>query len=121
VEEVRGLIEAMFEHAAPLSVPGHTLDIVGTGGDRSFSVNISSMSSIVAAGAGALVVKHGNRSASSKAGSADVLEHLGVSLDLKPAQVEQVAAEAGITFCFAPIFHSALRHAGATRSELGIA
>lgn len=121
VEEVRGLIEAMFEHAAPLSVPGRTLDIVGTGGDRSFSVNISSMSSIVAAGAGALVVKHGNRSASSKAGSADVLEHLGVSLDLKPAQVEQVAAEAGITFCFAPIFHSALRHAGATRSELGIA
>lgn len=121
VEEVRGLIDAMFEHAAPLSVPGRTLDIVGTGGDRSFSVNISSMSSIVAAGAGALVVKHGNRSASSKAGSADVLEHLGVSLDLAPAQVEQVASEAGITFCFAPIFHSALRHAGATRSELGIA
>lgn len=121
VEEVRGLIDAMFAHAAPLTIPGRALDIVGTGGDRSFSVNISTMSSIVAAGAGALVVKHGNRSASSKAGSADVLEHLGVRLDLKPDQVEQVAAAAGITFCFAPIFHSALRHAGATRSELGIA
>jgi len=121
VEEVRGLIDAMFDKAAPLSVPGRAVDIVGTGGDRSFSVNISTMSSIVTAGAGALVVKHGNRSASSKAGSADVLEHLGVRLDLKPDQVATVAGRAGITFCFAPIFHSALRHAGATRSELGIA
>lgn len=121
VTEIGGLVKAMFDVAAPLSVPGRTLDIVGTGGDRSFSVNISSMSSIVAAGAGATVVKHGNRSASSKSGSADVLEHLGVRLDLDPRQVEQVAARAGITFCFAPIFHSALRHAGATRSELGIA
>lgn len=121
VAEVGGLITAMFEVAAPLSVPGRTVDIVGTGGDRSFSVNISSMASIVAAGAGALVVKHGNRSASSKSGSADVLEHLGVRLDLRPDQVAAVAGRAGITFCFAPIFHSALRHAGATRSELGIA
>ncbi len=121
VAEIGGLVEAMFDVAAPLSVPGRTLDIVGTGGDRSFSVNISSMSSIVAAGAGAVVVKHGNRSASSKSGSADVLGHIGVRLDLKPAEVEQVAERAGITFCFAPIFHSALRHAGATRSELGIA
>ncbi|WP_235737485.1 anthranilate phosphoribosyltransferase [Nocardioides alcanivorans] len=121
VEEVRGLIDAMFEKATPLSVPGRGLDIVGTGGDRSFSVNISTMSSVVAAGAGALVVKHGNRSASSKAGSADVLEHLGVRLDLQPAQVEEVAEQAGITFCFAPVFHAALRFAGATRSELGIA
>ncbi len=121
VEEVRGLIEAMFAKAAPLTVSGRALDVVGTGGDRSFSVNISTMSSIVAAGAGALVVKHGNRSASSKAGSADVLEHLGVRLDLKPEEVATVAGQAGITFCFAPIFHSALRHAGATRSELGIA
>ncbi|WP_110205072.1 anthranilate phosphoribosyltransferase [Nocardioides daejeonensis] len=121
VEEVRGLIEAMFAKAAPLTVSGRALDVVGTGGDRSFSVNISTMSSIVAAGAGALVVKHGNRSASSKAGSADVLEHLGVRLDLKPDEVATVAGQAGITFCFAPIFHSALRHAGATRSELGIA
>ncbi|CAM3536023.1 anthranilate phosphoribosyltransferase [Nocardioides dubius] len=121
VSEVEGLVEAMFATAAPLSIEGRALDIVGTGGDRSFSVNISTMSSIVAAGAGALVVKHGNRSASSKAGSADVLEHLGVRLDLAPAQVAEVAARAGVTFCFAPIFHSALRHAGVPRSELGIA
>src|SRR3546814_11489459 len=81
VDEVVGLVEAMFEKAAPLSIPGRSLDIVGTGGDRSFSVNISSMSAIVAAGAGAQVVKHGGRSASSKSGSADVLEALGVRLD----------------------------------------
>lgn len=120
VAEVTGLTEAMFEKATPVSVPGRCLDIVGTGGDRSFSVNISSMAAIVAAGAGARVVKHGNRSASSKSGSADVLEALGVRLDLEPAAVTQVVESAGITFCFAPIFHAALRHAGATRRELGI-
>jgi anthranilate phosphoribosyltransferase len=120
VGELSGLIEAMYAHAAPLSVPGRLLDVVGTGGDRSMSVNISSMAAIVAAGAGATVVKHGNRSASSKAGSADVLEVLGVRLDLEPAQVADVAARAGITFCFAPRFHPALRHAAVTRRELGI-
>jgi anthranilate phosphoribosyltransferase len=101
-------------------VPGRTLDVVGTGGDRSMSVNISSMAAIVAAGAGATVVKHGNRSASSAAGSADVLEVLGVRLDLEPAQVAEVASKAGITFCFAPRFHPALRHAAVPRRELGI-
>ncbi|MFS3129694.1 anthranilate phosphoribosyltransferase [Nocardioides sp. Bht2] len=121
VAEVEGLVDAMFAKAAPLTIEARALDIVGTGGDRSFSVNISTMSSIVAAGAGALVVKHGNRSASSKAGSADVLEYLGVRLDLAPDQVAAVAERAGVTFCFAPIFHSALRHAGVPRSELGIA
>ncbi|MDN5893573.1 MAG: anthranilate phosphoribosyltransferase [Nocardioides sp.] len=121
VEEITALVDAMFEKATPLSIPGRALDIVGTGGDRSFSVNISSMSVIVAAGAGALVVKHGNRSASSKSGSADVLEALGVRLDLDPDGVTAVAERAGITFCFAPIFHPALRHAGPARRELGIA
>lgn len=121
VEEVTALVEAMYEKATPLSIPGKALDIVGTGGDRSFSVNISSMSVIVAAGAGALVVKHGNRSASSKSGSADVLEALGVRLDLAPDGVRTVGERAGITFCFAPIFHPALRHAGPARRELGIA
>ncbi|WP_067438170.1 anthranilate phosphoribosyltransferase [Nocardioides jensenii] len=121
VDEVNGLVDAMFEKATPLSIPGRSLDIVGTGGDRSFSVNISSMAAIVCAGAGAQVVKHGNRSASSKSGSADVLEAMGVRLDLDPSGVAKVAAEAGITFCFAPIFHSALRHAGVPRKELGIA
>lgn len=120
VEEMQGLVDAMYEHATPLEVPGRTLDVVGTGGDRSFSVNISTMAAIVAAGAGVTVVKHGNRSASSKAGSADVLELLGIRLDLPAADVRRVAEEAGITFCFAAAFHPALRHAAVARSELGI-
>jgi anthranilate phosphoribosyltransferase len=102
-------------------VPGRLLDIVGTGGDRSMSVNISTMAAIVAAGAGARVVKHGNRSASSKSGSADVLEALGIRLDLAPARVAEVAEEAGITFCFSAAFHPAMRHAAVPRRELGIA
>ncbi|MCW2710041.1 MAG: anthranilate phosphoribosyltransferase [Marmoricola sp.] len=120
VDELQGLVDAMYEHATPLSVPGRVLDVVGTGGDRSFSVNISTMAAIVAAGAGAPVVKHGNRSASSKAGSADVLERLGIRLDLSAGDVARVAKEAGITFCFAAAFHPALRHAATARSELGI-
>lgn len=120
VEEMQGLVDAMYAHAAPMSVEGRTLDVVGTGGDRSFSVNISTMAAIVAAGAGATVVKHGNRSASSKAGSADVLETLGIRLDLPVDAVARVASEAGITFCFAAAFHPALRHAAVARSELGI-
>ncbi|RNL64250.1 anthranilate phosphoribosyltransferase [Nocardioides marmoriginsengisoli] len=120
VDEMQGLVDAMYQHAAPLAVEGRTLDIVGTGGDRSFSVNISTMAAIVAAGAGVTVVKHGNRSASSKAGSADVLELLGIHLDLPADRVAAVAAEAGITFAFAAAFHPALRHAAVARSELGI-
>ena len=120
IEELEGLVEAMYAHATPLHVPGRVLDIVGTGGDRSMSVNISTMAAIVAAGAGAPVVKHGNRSASSKAGSADVLEVLGVRLDLPPEEVARVGREVGITFCFAPAFHPALRHAAVARRELGI-
>jgi len=120
IDEVLGLVEAMYAVATPISVEGRTLDVVGTGGDRSMSVNISTMAAIVAAGAGARVVKHGNRSASSQAGTADVLEQLGVRLDLPPARVAAVAAEAGITFCFASAFHPALRHAAVPRRELGI-
>ena len=120
VEELQGLVQAMYAHATPLSVSGRLLDVVGTGGDRSFSVNISTMAAIVAAGAGARVVKHGNRSASSKAGSADVLERLGIRLDLPAGEVARVAEEAGITFCFAAAFHPALRHAATARSELGV-
>ena len=120
VEEMQGLVDAMYAHATPLAIPGRTLDVVGTGGDRSFSVNISTMAAIVAAGAGVTVVKHGNRSASSKAGSADVLERLGIRLDLAADDVARVADEAGITFCFAAAFHPALRHAAVARSELGI-
>jgi anthranilate phosphoribosyltransferase len=110
----------MYAHATPLVVTGRVLDIVGTGGDRSMSVNISTMAAIVAAGAGVPVVKHGNRSASSKSGSADVLEQLGVRLDLPASQVARVGEEAGITFCFAAAFHPALRHAAVPRRELGV-
>jgi anthranilate phosphoribosyltransferase len=120
VDEVEGLVEAMYAHATPLVVTGRVLDVVGTGGDRSMSVNISTMAAIVAAGAGAPVVKHGNRSASSKAGSADVLEALGVRLDLPSTAVARVGEEAGITFCFAAAFHPALRHAAVPRRELGV-
>jgi anthranilate phosphoribosyltransferase len=120
IDEIAGLVDAMYAVSTPIEVPGRLLDVVGTGGDRSMSVNISTMAAIVAAGAGARVVKHGNRSASSKAGSADVLEALGIHLDLPPARVAEVAEEAGITFCFAAGFHPALRHASVPRRELGI-
>jgi anthranilate phosphoribosyltransferase len=119
-EELAGLVDAMYQHAVPLELEGRWLDVVGTGGDRSMSVNISTMAAVVAAGAGARVVKHGNRSASSKAGAADVLEVLGVRLDLDPEGVVSVAERVGITFAFAPAFHPALRHAAVPRRELGV-
>lgn len=121
VDEVSGIADAMLAAANPISVPGRLLDIVGTGGDRSMSVNISTMAAIVAAGAGATVVKHGNRSASSKSGSADVLEALGIRLDLPVSRVAEIAGEAGITFLFSAAFHPAMRHAAVPRRELGIA
>lgn len=121
IDEITGLLEAMYAVSTPISVPGRVLDVVGTGGDRSMSVNISTMAAIVAAGAGARVVKHGNRSASSTSGSADVLEALGIRLDLPAGRVAEVAEEAGITFCFAAAFHPALRHAAVPRREMGIA
>ena len=121
IAEVTGLAEAMYARRTPITVEGRLLDVVGTGGDRSMSVNISTMAAIVAAGGGARVVKHGNRSASSQSGSADVLEALGIRLDLAPARVAEVALQAGITFCFSAAFHPAMRHAAAPRRELGIA
>ena len=121
VAELTGLVDTMYAHARVLDLPGRWLDVVGTGGDRSMSVNISTMAALVSAGAGARVAKHGNRSASSQAGAADVLEVLGVRLDLSPEQVARVAEDAGITFCFAPAFHPALRHAAVPRRELAIA
>ncbi|KAK1178577.1 anthranilate phosphoribosyltransferase [Streptomyces sp. NBS 14/10] len=121
VAEVSGLVRTMYEHANVIEVPGETVDIVGTGGDRAKTVNISTMSALVVAGTGAKVVKHGNRAASSASGSSDVLAKLGVNLDLSPRRVAEVAEEAGITFCFAVKFHPSLRHVGTARSELGIA
>ncbi|AXB44131.1 anthranilate phosphoribosyltransferase [Amycolatopsis albispora] len=118
--EIAGFAEAMLAHARRVHVDVAAVDIVGTGGDRSGSVNISTMTSLVVAAAGAPVVKHGNRAASSKSGAADVLESLGVAIDLPPAGVERCVAELGIGFCFAPIFHPGFRHAGPTRQQLGV-
>ncbi|GII83733.1 anthranilate phosphoribosyltransferase 1 [Sphaerisporangium siamense] len=120
VAEVTGLARTMLAFATPLTVDGPTVDVVGTGGDRAHTVNVSTMAAIVAAAAGAKVVKHGNRSASSSCGAADVLEQLGIVLEMKPEATARVAAEAGITFCFAPVYHPALRYAGPARSELGV-
>ncbi len=120
VAELTGLAQAMMAHAAPVSIPGRLVDLVGTGGDGARTVNISTMGTIVAAAAGARMVKHGNRAASSACGTADVLEALGVVIDLPPAKTERLAAEIGIAFLFAPLYHPALRHTAAPRRELGV-
>lgn len=120
VAELDGLVRSMLAHAVRISVPGDSVDVVGTGGDRAHTVNISTMASLVVAGTGRRVVKHGNRAASSQCGSADVLEALGVRLDLPPQRVEALATEVGITFCFATVFHPSMRHAGVPRRELGV-
>ncbi|GHF07119.1 anthranilate phosphoribosyltransferase [Amycolatopsis deserti] len=118
--EITGLADAMLAHARRVRISRDAVDIVGTGGDRSGSVNISTMASLVTAAAGVPVVKHGNRAASSKAGTADVLEALGVAIDLPPEGVRRCVEELGIGFCFAPVFHPGFRHAGAPRRELGV-
>jgi len=121
VQEMTGLVNAMLAHAEPLPVDGDVVDTCGTGGDRSRSINVSTIAALVVAGAGARVCKHGGRAATSAAGSADVLEALGVVIDLGPAGVARCIDEAGIGFCFAPRFHPAMRHAIAVRRELGVA
>jgi anthranilate phosphoribosyltransferase len=120
VGELGGLAGAMLDHAARIEVPGRIADLVGTGGDGAHTVNISTMGTIVAAAAGARMVKHGNRAASSACGAADVLEALGVVIDLPPRASAQLAEETGIAFLFAPLYHPGLRHAGPTRRELGV-
>jgi anthranilate phosphoribosyltransferase len=120
IEEMQGLAEQMLAHARRIEVPGPSVDIVGTGGDRAHTVNISTMSAIVVAAAGVRLVKHGNRAASSSSGSADVLEALGIDLSLTPERVVEVAHEAGITFCFAQTFHPGFRHTAVPRRDLGI-
>lgn len=119
VAELAGLADTMLDFATPIEVPGPAVDVVGSGGDRANTVNVSTMAAIVAAAAGARVVKHGNRAASSACGAADVLEALGVALDLAPERQADVVAEVGIGFLFAPLYHPALRHA-VWRRELGI-
>jgi anthranilate phosphoribosyltransferase len=124
VDELTGLLAAML--AAAELVPlddeqrDRAVDIVGTGGDRSHTINVSTLASLVVAGAGVPVFKHGNRAASSSCGSADLLEELGVTIELTPSGVASCLTSAGVAFCFAPRFHPALRHAGPSRRELGI-
>ncbi|GAA1282039.1 anthranilate phosphoribosyltransferase [Planotetraspora silvatica] len=119
--ELRGMLDALMERVVPLPVDGaDVVDIVGTGGDGAHTVNVSTMAAIVVAAAGVPVVKNGGRSVSSKAGSADVLEALGLSLDLTPDDIARCLREVGIGFTFAPRFHHGLRHAGPVRKALGV-
>lgn len=118
--EIAGLARTMREFALPVRAPERAIDTCGTGGDRAGTFNISTVAALIAAAAGATVVKHGNRAASGKCGSADLLEAWGVVIDLPPAGVEACLAECGIGFCFAPTFHPAMRHAIPARRELGV-
>src|SRR5580693_2858456 len=120
VGELTGLAQAMLGHATPVSIPGPIVDLVGTGGDGAHTVNISTMGTIVAAAAGARMAKHGNRAASSACGAADLLEALGVVIDLPPEATEQLMAQTGVVFLFAALYHPALRHTAVPRRELGV-
>lgn len=120
VAELSGMADQMLQFASPLKLSGRCVDVVGSGADRANTVNISTMAGIVAAGAGARVAKHGNRAASSACGSADVLEELGVALSVDPSAQPAILDDCGIVFLFAPLYHPSLRHAAATRRELGI-
>jgi anthranilate phosphoribosyltransferase len=119
-DELAALVRAMQRFSTPVKVADGAIDTCGTGGDRSGTVNVSTMAALIAAGAGARVVKHGNRAASSRAGSADVFEELGVAIDLGPAGVARCVEEAGVGFCFAPRYHPAMRFLGPARKELGV-
>lgn len=121
VAELTGLADAMLAHAEQVTAPHEALDIVGTGGDRARTVNISTTAALVLAGAGVTVVKHGNRASSSASGSADLIEALGVNLQLPRDAVGRAATEVGITFLFANLFHPSMRHAAPTRRELAVA
>jgi anthranilate phosphoribosyltransferase len=120
VEEMSGFVRIMLDRAEPLSVEGDLVDTCGTGGDRTGSINVSTIAALIIAGAGARVCKHGGRAASSLTGSADVLEALGVVIDLGPEGVKRCIEEVGMGFCFAPRFHPAMRHATPVRRELGV-
>lgn len=123
-DELAGFLQAVREAATPIHLPNEiarkAIDIVGTGGDNSGSVNVSTMAGLVVAGAGVPVCKHGNRSASSKCGTADVLEALGARIEQTAEQVSRTVAKTGFGFVFAPAFHPAFRHVGPIRRELGV-
>lgn len=118
--ELGGLVDGMLGHANRIEISRRAVDIVGTGGDRANTVNISTMAAVVTAAAGATVIKHGNRAASSSCGAADLLEGLGVSIALPPLQVVRCAEQVGIGFCFAPVFHPSFRHTAGPRREMGV-
>ena len=118
-EEVGALVAQMYQHCAPITIKERAVDTVGTGGDGAHTINISTTAAIIAAAAGVKVIKHGNRAASSKSGSADLLEALGININLDGAGVEKTFSELGIGFCFAPVFHPAMRFAAPARKELG--
>ncbi len=122
--ELAGFVEAMLTNATPIELPedirADGVDIVGTGGDQTHTVNISTMAAMIVAGSGLRVIKHGNRAASSTCGAADLLEYLGIPLDLAPADVATCVREVGIGFCFAPVFHAGMRHTAVPRREMGI-
>ena len=118
-EEVGTLVAQMYQHCGPITITERAVDTVGTGGDGAHTINISTTAAIIAAAAGVKVVKHGNRAASSKSGAADLLEALGVNINLDGTGVEKTFAELGIGFCFAPVFHPAMKFAGPARKELG--
>jgi len=120
-EEVGALVEQMYQFCAPITITERAVDTVGTGGDGAHTINISTTAAIIAAAAGSRVVKHGNRAASSKSGAGDLLEALGVAINLDGAKVAQTVSELGIGFCFAPIFHPAMRFAAPARKELATA
>ena len=119
-EEVSALVEQLYRNATPISIPERAVDTVGTGGDGAHTINISSTAAIVAAAAGARVVKHGSRAVSSKSGASDFYGALGVAYDLDAVGVERTVRELGIGFCFAPVFHPAMKNAAPARKELGV-
>lgn len=119
-DEVGALVSQMYLHCAPISISQRAVDTVGTGGDGAHTINISTTAAIIAAAAGAKVVKHGNRAASSKSGSADLLENLGINISLDGKGVAETFEKLGIGFCFAPVFHPAMRFAGPARKELAV-
>ena len=119
VEEITGAVSAMRSKMLPVTAPADAIDVVGTGGDASGSYNISTCAAFIVAGAGVPVAKHGNRALSSRSGAADVLNSLGVRIDIPPDHISRCIAQAGIGFMFAPAHHPAMRHVGPTRLELG--
>ena len=119
VAEISGAVATMRAKMLPVKAPANAIDIVGTGGDASGSYNVSTCAAFIVAGAGVPVAKHGNRALSSKSGAADTLAALGINIEIGPAAIATCIEEAGVGFMFAPLHHSAMRHVGPTRVELG--